>query len=67
MKKSEYMYYVVEHSFIARVGSGTTERLTPDGEWVDYDGRWEVLSNGRLLKNEIHAFRQAKILYQTEE
>lgn len=60
----EYEYYVVESSFVARVGPGTTERLTGDGTWVDYPDRWDVLTNGRLLESEEKALAKAKDLFQ---
>jgi hypothetical protein len=61
---AKYEYYVVESSFVARVGPGTTERLTRDGAWVDYPDRWDVLTNGRSLENEEKALETAKQLFQ---
>ena len=59
----QYEYYVVESSFVVRVGPGTTERLTHDGTWVDYPDRWDVLTNGRLLESEEKALAKAKQLF----
>ena len=59
---SEYMYYVVESSFVARVGAGTTERLQSDGTWVHYPDRWGVLTHGRLLEGREAALRKARQL-----
>jgi hypothetical protein len=64
---AEYEYYVVESSFVARVGPGTTEQLIRDGSWEDYPGRWEVLSQGRRLENEEKAFAIAKQLFELAE
>lgn len=61
---AEYEYYVVESSFVARVGPGTTELLTRDGSWVDYPDRWEVLSAGRRLENEEKALAKARHLFE---
>ena len=63
----EYEYYVVESSFVVRVGPGTTERLLRDGSWVDYPERWEVLSGGRQLENEDKALAKAKQLFELED
>ncbi|MEK7287794.1 MAG: hypothetical protein AAB091_04485 [Elusimicrobiota bacterium] len=60
---AKYDYYVVESSFVARVGPGTTERLMPDNTWVAYQNRWEVLTNGRLLENEEKALKKAQQLF----
>jgi hypothetical protein len=60
---AEYEYYVVESSFVARVGPGTTEQLMRDGAWADYPDRWEVLSAGRRLENEEKALAKAKQLF----
>jgi hypothetical protein len=60
---SEYDYYIVESSFVVRIGPGTTERLMPDGSWEDYPDRWDVLSHGRLLENEAQALVKAKQLF----
>ncbi len=61
---SEYEYYVVESSFVVRVGPGTTERLTRDGSWVEYPYRWEVLSGGLQLDNEEEALATAKLIFE---
>jgi len=58
----DYRYYVYSSSFIVRVGEGTTERLTRDGIWEDYPYRWEVLTEGRELKNEKKALEKAEQL-----
>ena len=60
----QYEYYVVESSFVVRVGPGTTERLMRDGMWVDYPDRWDVLINGRLRESEEKARAKAKQLFQ---
>ena len=41
-----YRYYMVEISFLARLGKGTTERYTRDGTWFPYEDRWDVITNG---------------------
>ncbi len=64
---AEYEYYVVESSFVVRIGPGTTERLMRDGSWTDYPDRWEVLSGGRLLENEEEALATAKRLFELED
>lgn len=61
---AEYQYYVVESSFVVRVGAGTAERLARDGSWVDYPDRWDVLSNGWLLESEDKALAKAKHLFE---
>ncbi len=61
---AEYEYYVVESSFVVRVGRGTTERLIRDGSWVDYPDRWEVLSGGRQLEDEEKALAKANQLFE---
>lgn len=63
-RMAKYEYYVVESSFVARVGPGTAERLMRDGSWVDYPDRWDVLTNGRLLEDEEKALAKAKQLSQ---
>ena len=47
---SDYQYYLYSSFLEARVGRGTTERSMPDGNWVDYPYRWEVLTEGRKLE-----------------
>ncbi len=64
---AEYEYYVVESSFVVRVGPGTTEQLMRDGGWVEYPDRWEVLSDGRQLKDEDKALAKAKQLFEMED
>lgn len=64
---AEYEYYVVESTFVARVGPGTTEQLMRDGSWVEYPDRFEVLSNGRLLDDEDKALAKAKQLFALED
>ena len=64
---SEYEYYVVESSFVVRVGPETTERLMRDGSWVKYHDRWEVLSGGRQLEDEDKALAKAKQLFELED
>jgi hypothetical protein len=59
---TEYSYFVVESSFVARVGRGSTERLDADGTWVSYPDRWHVLTSGRLLANEQEALKKARQL-----
>jgi hypothetical protein len=66
-ERDEFHYYVVESSFVARVGRGTTERLTRDGAWVPYDDRWDVLTGGRLLADEAAALRKASLLFAEED
>ncbi len=61
---AEYEYYVVESSFVVRVGPGTTERFMHDGSWVEYPDRWEVLSGGRRLEDEEKALAKAKQLFE---
>ena len=61
----KYDYFVVESSFVARVGPGTTERLTRDGTWEDYPDRWDVVTNGRLLESEEQALAKAQQLFQS--
>ncbi len=60
---ADYEYYVVESSFVARVGQGTTERLKRDGTWEDYPDTWDVLTNGRQLENEEKALAKAQQLF----
>ncbi|MBU0481658.1 MAG: hypothetical protein KKG47_11215 [Proteobacteria bacterium] len=64
---TKYEYYVVESSFVARVGLGTTERLMPDGSWEDYPDRWEVLTSGRLLESEEQASAKARQLFELSD
>lgn len=63
----EYEYYVVESSFVVRVGPGTTEQLMRDGSWADYPDRWEVLSAGRRLENEEKALAKAKQIFELDD
>ena len=60
----EYTYYLVENTFVARIAKGTTERLMPDGTWVDYADRWDVFTNGRRLEDEAHAMEKAAWLVE---
>lgn len=64
---AEYEYYVVESSFVVRVGPGTTEQLMRDGSWVEYPERWEVLSGGRQLEDEERALAKAKQLFEQQD
>ncbi len=66
-KREEYSYYVVESSFVARAGPGTTERLTRKGTWVPYDDRWRVLTEGRMLDGEEDALRAAAQLFAKQD
>jgi hypothetical protein len=48
-------YYIVEHSFVARVyrRQGRVERLLPeDGRWVPYNDAWDVYTNGRQVSEQ---------------
>jgi len=62
-----YEYYIVESSFVVRVGPGTTEQLMRDGSWVDYPDRWEVLSGGRRLESEEEALSTAKQIFELDD
>ena len=64
---SDYQYYLYSSFLVARVGKGTTERLMPDGTWVDYPYRWEVLTEGRKLENEKKALEIAEELFEQEK
>ena len=64
---AEYEYYVVESSFVVRVGPGTTEQMMRDGSWVQYPDRWEVLSGGRQLEDEDKALAKAKQFFELED
>ena len=64
---SNYDYYVYSSSVVARVGAGTTERLMPDGTWVDYSCRWEILTEGRKLENEKKAHEKAEQLFAKQK
>lgn len=60
---ARYEYYVVESSFVVRMGGGRTERLTADGSWVDYPDTWDVITNGRKVKGgEAEALAAAKAI-----
>ena len=63
----DYQYYVVESSFVARVGEGSTEHLLRDGTWERYDDRWRVLTEGRELDNEDKALAKAQQLWEQED
>ena len=58
-----YTYYVVENSFVARLGRGTTERYTRDGHWVPYHDRWDVITNGVELMDDEDPVKIAKELF----
>ena len=61
---ARYEYYVVESSFVARVGGGRTERLTVDGCWVDYPDTWDIIMNSRRVKGgEAEALSAAKAIF----
>ncbi len=62
-----YTYYVVESSFVARIGPGTTERLMRDGSWVDYPERWRVLTEGWRLENEEEALATARQIFELDD
>lgn len=64
MMSAKYTYYVVESSFVVRIGPGTTERLMRDGSWTDYPHRWEALSAGLQLENEEEALATAKLIFE---
>ncbi len=59
----DYQYYVVESSFVARVGKGTTERYTREGKWVPYDDLWDVITNGVLLDEDEDPLQVARELF----
>jgi hypothetical protein len=63
----EYKFYVVESTFVARVGPGTTERLLRDGSWEPYDDRWRVLTEGRELDDEDKAHAKAEQLWAKQD
>ena len=45
-----YGYYLVE-GYVVRMHSLGTEYLTPDGRWLEYGDRWDVMTNGRRLQD----------------
>ncbi len=62
-----YGYYVVESSFVVRMGGGRTERLTADGCWVDYPDTRDVIMNGRKVKGgEAEALVAAKAIFDKQ-
>lgn len=62
-----FQYYVVESTFVARVGVGTTERLRRNGLWEPYDDRWRVLTEGRELRDEGEALTKARLLWAKQD
>lgn len=62
----EHKYYVVESSFVARLGKGTTERYTRDRVWAPYDNRWDVITNGTLLEEDEDPVQVAEELFADE-
>ena len=64
---SDYQYYLYSSFIVARVGKGSTERVMPDGTWVDYPYRWEVLTEGRKLENERKALETAEELFEQQK
>ena len=66
-EQEEFHYYVVESTFVARAGRGTTERLTRERLWVPYDDRWRVLTEGRQLDDEAAALRKAAQLFAKQD
>ncbi len=61
-----YRYYIVESSFVARLGKGTTERYTRDGAWVPYNDRWDVITNGVELEEDEDPVEVARELFADE-
>ncbi len=41
-------YYFVE-GYVVRMANLGSEYLTPDGRWLEYGDRWDVVTNGRRL------------------
>ena len=63
---TKYNFYVVENSFVARVNQKTkkAERLMPDRKWENYPDVWDVCTNGRSVKNEQEALKEAKEIFE---
>ena len=57
-----YYYSLVENTYVARRTSNSCERLTHEGEWVRHKDIWDVITNGRPLKNEEEALQQGERL-----
>lgn len=58
-----YQYYVVESSFVVRLGKGTTERYTREGTWVPYEDLWDVITNGVQLEEDEDPVEVARQLF----
>ena len=65
-EKPAYWYYIVEHSFIARVDPTTYlgERLEADGTWTPYHDTWDISTNGRQLRDEDAAMAEHRELME---
>jgi len=60
----KYKYYVVESSFVVRVGKGTVVRYTNEGKWELYPDRWDVITNGTPLDRDEDPVKVARELFK---
>jgi len=62
---AKYEYFLVEGTYLVRLGTRSAEYLKPDGSWRDYADRWDVITNGRLIgTDEAAALREAEALFE---
>ena len=59
---ARYYYTMVEGTYVVRqsLSKDGAERLTPEGEWIDYPDLWDVIMNGRPIASEEEALERAK-------
>ena len=59
-------YYLVENTYVVRQSRSKhgAESLTPEGEWIDYQDLWDVITNGRPIESEEMALETVKKIFE---
>jgi tetratricopeptide (TPR) repeat protein len=65
---ARYFYTLVENTHVVRqsLSKDGAERLTPEGEWIDYPSLWDVTMNGRSIASEEEALETAKEIFERD-
>ena len=66
MTKASWLYYVVDHAWVARISHEGVEAqlLKPDGCWEPFGDVWKVCVDGRRVASEEEALEEARKVFE---
>lgn len=66
MALTRWLYYVVDHAWVARVSHDGAEAqlLKPDGRWVPFGDVWKICVDGRQVATESEVLEEAREIFK---